>query len=203
MARQNMTQKSQRERANTATSSAAAKQRMDPHNKKALIWLWFFPMGLPLMWDKRCTWHRAVKIGVTAVIVAALFFGERAMVRFFDSSKIIHNGGIVGQTNDVKPEAEVYGPPLPTVYVRGYTNESTGSILTDEAQEDELHYVYASKDQKRYHEYECKFAYASSQRMTVYEAYYKGYTPCGLCNPPAYTPGDELAVREKTATAEP
>ena len=41
----------------------------------------------------------------------------------------------------------------------------------------------AGSDSECYHLYDCKFAYASSRRLTVYEAHYLGYTPCGLCNP--------------------
>ena len=48
-------------------------------------------------------------------------------------------------------------------------------------------YVYASEGQERYHLYKCEFAYASAKRLTLYEAYYLGYKPCGICNPPSYT----------------
>ena len=31
-------------------------------------------------------------------------------------------------------------------------------------------------------------AFDSSQRLTVYEAYYLGFEPCGRCKPPIYDP---------------
>ena len=65
-----------------------------------------------------------------------------------------------------KPEVEVYGPALPSLIVQGYTRENTGSIIVDEVQSD-VHYVYAADGADCYHEYECKFAFASSQRLTV------------------------------------
>ena len=96
------------------------------------------------------------------------------------------SGGIelVGRERDV----EVYGPALPTAMVTGYTATSTDSVFSA-AEEDETEYVYAAKEAKCYHRSTCKFAYASSQKLTPYEAYYLGYKPCGRCNPPTYTPG--------------
>ena len=87
-----------------------------------------------------------------------------------------------------KPEVEVYGPALPTLIVQGYTRDHTGSVIVDQVAND-VHYVYAADGADCYHEYECKFAFASSQRLTVYEAYHLGFKPCGRCKPPEYIPG--------------
>ena len=81
----------------------------------------------------------------------------------------------------------VYGPALPALIVQGYTRENTGSIIVDQVAND-VHYVYAADGAECYHEYKCKFAFASSQRLTVYEAYYLGFRPCGRCKPPIYDP---------------
>lgn len=86
-----------------------------------------------------------------------------------------------------KPAAEVYGPELPTAMVTGYTASATGSVLAP-ADDSDVEYVYAASTGSCYHTYECKFAYASSQKLTVYEAYFLGYKPCGRCKPPVYTP---------------
>lgn len=48
--------------------------------------------------------------------------------------------------------------------------------------------VYAAEDAECYHLGDCKFAFASSKRLTAYEAYYLRYRPCGRCNPPVYDP---------------
>lgn len=48
--------------------------------------------------------------------------------------------------------------------------------------------VYAAEDAECYHLGDCKFAFASSKRLTPYEAYYLHYRPCGRCNPPVYNP---------------
>jgi hypothetical protein len=82
---------------------------------------------------------------------------------------------------------EVYGPDLPSFIVPGYTREQTDSIIVP-AVESDVHYVYAADNARCYHEYKCKFAYASSQRLTVFEAYYLGFEPCNRCKPPIYDP---------------
>ena len=94
-------------------------------------------------------------------------------------------GGVQLVTN--RPEVEVYGPDLPSFIVPGYTSEQTSSIIVP-AVENDVHYVYAADGAKCYHEYKCKFAYASSQRLTPYEAYYLGFTPCNRCEPPIFDP---------------
>ena len=152
-------------------------------NLKTALWLWCFPVGLNKMWRKTCTWPRGVKIGITAAmaaIVAAIF-----IVPAPTAGKLTTGVQMVAD----KPEVEVYGPALPALIVQGYTRENTGSIIVDQVAND-VHYVYAADGAECYHEYECKFAFASSQRLTVYEAYHLGFKPCGRCKPPQYIPGE-------------
>ena len=162
-------------------SAKRPRQRGLSYNLKTFLWLWCFPVGLSKMWRSRCTWPRGVKIGITALMAGVL-----AAIFLFPTPARNANTGVnlvVGN-----PEVEVYGPALPALVVPGYTTEASGSIIVDEVAND-VHYVYAADGARCYHEYECKFAYASSQRLTVYEAYHLGFEPCGLCNPPVYTPG--------------
>ena len=158
------------------------KRPRNPSNVKTALWLWCFPVGLSKMWRSSCTWRTGVKIGITVAMAAVL-----AAVFIVPIPKV--SGSVNGvQIVSDKPEVEVYGPALPSLIVPGYTQQSTGSIIVDEMESD-VHYVYAADGARCYHEYECKFAFASSQRLTVYEAYYLGFEPCGRCNPPVYTPG--------------
>ena len=138
------------------------------------------PVGVVLLW--RRNWRTSTKAALTAAAAAVL----TAAVLLIPSADSRVSGGIelVGRERDV----EVYGPALPTAMVTGYTASSTDSVFSA-AQEDETEYVYAAKEAQCYHRSTCKFAYASSQKLTPYEAYYLGYKPCGRCNPPAYTPG--------------
>lgn len=175
-----------------------ARKPVNSANVKTALWLWFFPVGLSKMWRGSCTWPRGVKIGITAAMAAVL-------VAIFAVPTPTANRYTTGiQMVADAPEVEVYGPALPNLIVQGYTRENTGSIIVDEVKND-VHYVYAADDADCYHEYECKFAFASSQRLTVYEAYHLGFKPCGRCNPPVYIPGETDPVTAqplRSATAE-
>lgn len=153
--------------------------RNNPSLKTAL-WLLVPPVGLSMMWRRSCRWHPAVKAGVSVLMAAAL-----VAVLVVPTAKPATEGGIQLVTN--RPEVEVYGPDLPSFIVPGYTNEQTDSIIVP-AVENDVHYVYAADGAKCYHEYKCKFAYASSQRLTTFEAYYLGFEPCNRCKPPIYDP---------------
>lgn len=159
--------------------SAPRRRKANPANKKALKWLLlFFPVGVTMMWKHGCSWRRSTKCAVTAVMVAVL------CAVFLMPAAPEAKGGI--RLVGAKPEAEVYGPELPVSIVPGYSKQATSSVLA-EVVESDVHYVYAADGAECYHEYECKFAYASSQRLTVYEAYFLGFEPCGRCDPPRYT----------------
>jgi len=165
-------------KAQNGRKAARRPKRVNPANRKALKWLLLcFPVGVTLMWKHACTWRRGVKYAVTCAMVAVL------CAVFLAPAAPEAEGGI--RLVGAKPEAEIYGPELPANIVKGYTKQATGSVLT-EVVENDVHYVYAADGAKCYHEYECKFAYASSQRLTVYEAYFLEFEPCGLCNPPRY-----------------
>ncbi len=159
---------------------AGKRTRRKNTNARVLGLLWLLPVGIPMMWQRSCTWRRGVKIAVTGVAAALVL---ALLILPFPTS----NRGLAGGVEMVsgENEVEVYGPELPSYIVPGYVSESTDSIIVDTV-ENTVHYVYAADGAKCYHEYECKFAFASSQRLTVYEAYYLGYKPCPRCNPPKY-----------------
>lgn len=146
----------------------------------ALFVVFFPPLGIFLTW--RSTWSGVIKCCMTGAAVAVM----AVAVALLPSADGRVAGGV--ELVGVKPEAEIYGPELPTAMVTGYTVASNESVLAPSVEND-VKYVYAASSGKCYHEYECKFAYASSQKLTVYEAYFLGYKPCGRCNPPVYTPG--------------
>ena len=166
-----------------ADKKPRAKREINRDNLNTALWLWFFPVGLSKLWRARCTWPRAVKVGITAAMAAILL---AVFILSTPGSRKPVTGVELVSGN---PEVEVYGPALPAVVLTGYTQESPGSIIVDHVDTD-VHYVYAADGARCYHEYECKFAFASSQRLTVYEAYYLGFEPCGKCKPPVYTPGE-------------
>ena len=152
----------------------------DNENLKTALWLLVPPVGLSRMWRRSCTWHPAVKACISVAMAAVL-----VAVLIAPTATPPKGGGVQLVTN--RPEVEVYGPDLPSFIVPGYTSEQTDSIIVP-AVENDVHYVYAADGAKCYHEYKCKFAYASSQRLTVFEAYYLGFAPCNRCKPPIYDP---------------
>ena len=168
-----------RKAAKPKTGTERAKARRNRNTLKTALWLLLPPVGLALMWRRDCHWHPALKAGITAVMVAAL-----VTVLVFPTPSL-RPGGVELVTS--RPEVEVYGPDLPNFIVPGYTNDQTDSIIVP-AVENDVHYVYAADGAECYHEYKCKFAFASSQRLTVYEAYYLGFRPCGRCKPPIFDP---------------
>lgn len=164
-----------------ARAKRVPKRRAGNRNTlKTALWLLFPPVGLTMMWRPSCRWHIAVKTGISLVMAVAL------IAVFAIPAPTTQAGGGVSLVSS-KPEVEVYGPNLPNFIVPGYTNDQTESVITS-AEQSDVHYVYAADGARCYHEYKCKFAYASSQRLTVYEAYYLGFEPCNRCKPPIYDP---------------
>ena len=161
-------------------SNRRTPRKRDWRNLKTVLWLLFPPVGLTLMWRRSCRWPVALKAGISAAMVAAL-----VTVFVLPTPSKTAIGGVELVTS--RPEVEVYGPDLPNFIVPGYTNDQTDSVIVP-AVESDVHYVYAADGAECYHEYKCKFAFASSQRLTVYEAYYLGFRPCGRCKPPIYDP---------------
>lgn len=156
------------------------RKRRDLRNLLAVVFLILLPpVGVVLLW--RTQWSGTVKYCLTGVAVAVLAIAV-ALLPSADN-KVVGGVELVG----VDREVSVYGPGLPTAMVTGYTVSLATDSIFSEDEETQTHYVYAAKNGSCYHEYECKFAYASSQKLTVYEAYYLGYKPCGACNPPEYT----------------
>ena len=171
-----------------ARNKGGARQR-DRSTLKTILWLLIPPVGLALMWRRSCRWPMAVKGAVTAVMVLAL-----AAVLILPTPNTATDGGIELVTS--KPEVEVYGPDLPNFIVPGYTNDQTESIIVPGVESD-VHYVYAADGAECYHEYKCKFAFASSQRLTTYEAYYLGFKPCNRCKPPIYDPNTATIIYQE------
>ena len=158
------------------------RNKRDLRNLLAVLFLILLPpVGVVMLWRTR--WSGTVKYCLTGAVVAVLAIAVALLPSA--ENKVVGGIEMVGTDRDV----EVYGPGLPTAMVTGYTiSLATDSIFAEEVETD-THYVYAAKTGSCYHEYECKFAYASSQKLTVYEAHYLGYEPCGRCNPPEYVPG--------------
>ncbi|MBR6221429.1 MAG: hypothetical protein IKQ80_12770 [Clostridia bacterium] len=167
-------------RAGKAKPRARKAKKGDRSTLKTALWLLLPPVGLMMMWRPACRWHVAVKASVTVAMAAALI-----AVFAIPGPSTPANGGVSLVSS--RPEVEVYGPDLPNFIVPGYTNDQTESVIMP-AEENDVHYVYAADGARCYHEYKCKFAFASSQRLTVYEAYFLGFEPCNRCKPPIYDP---------------
>lgn len=148
-----------------------------------ILWLvLFFPVGLLRMWGKKCGWKSGVKYAVSGVCAALM-----AAILVVPSPYKNVQGGVKIVAED--PEVEIYGPGAPENIVNGYASSSRESVVMDAAQPAETDVtVYAADGADCYHLGDCKFAFASAKRLSVYEAYYLGYRPCGACKPPVYDP---------------
>lgn len=153
------------------------------YNRKTLLWLLlFFPVGVTRMLSSACSWKAGVKYAVSGLMLAALAF-----VLVYPSPYVRQAGGI--ELYNAEGEEEPFGPELPETIIGGYVQPEIQSVVLPaepENAEGPL-YVYASKEQRNYHLGTCKFAKASGQELTLYEAYYLGYTPGKCCDAPAYT----------------
>ena len=150
------------------------------YNVKTLLALvLFFPIGLTRMWRSACSWKPAVKCAVSSLVLAAFAF-----ILVFPSPSVGGNGGI--QLYGDEPAVQVYGPKLPENYVLANIPVVTGDsvVYSEDASADDRFYVYANK--VSYHLESCDYFSDSSKKLTVYEAHFSGYTPCGHCNPPLY-----------------
>lgn len=138
------------------------------------------PVGIFLVWRTR--WSNNARYCLTGLAVASMVL----IVALLPSPDARVNGGVelIGR----KKEAEIYGPDLPTAMVTGYIAPVGESVFVQEEDEGES-YVYAVPGEKNYHLSGCKYAYATAQKMTLYEAYFLEYTPCTRCNPPMYEMG--------------
>ncbi len=159
-----------------------------------------FPYGLYLMWQRSCRWHGALKCLVTAVfvcLVAAILIIPAPKSRTA-STRV----KLVG----VESNAQIFGPEAPAGYdYSAYVVADGGADLIAPEVVDDTVYVYvsAAEGSTYYHDGQCKYAFASSPRVSLYEAYKLGYTtPCGLCNPPLYDPETD-AVTDNPGTVAP
>ena len=155
-----------------------------PKRRDVKKWLLLcFPYGLLLMWRKNCRWHPAIKYAVTAAFGCAI-----AAIIIIPSPE--RQTGTSIQLVGTEPNAQIFGPEMPEGYdMSEYVVAEGGLDLIAPEVEDNAVYVYlsATAGSTYYHDSQCQYAYASSPKVTLYEAYILGYTtPCGLCNPPLY-----------------
>ncbi|MBQ8088441.1 MAG: hypothetical protein IJ074_07625 [Clostridia bacterium] len=137
------------------------------------------PVGLLLIW--RSAWDSRSRTALTCLSVAltALYV---ALIPI-QSHQLEGGVELIGR----KPQAEVYGPELPEAMVDSYIAPASNSVIST-ATVSPVEYVYAQDGEAEYHTSLCKKRYATSARMTPYEAYFLGLQPCPICHPSVYAP---------------
>ena len=154
--------------------------------KKTILWLvCCFPIGLMMMWRRRCRWPVAAKCAVSAcvaLVLAAVILPQTAPTRSEKS-------GV--EYVLAEPSVDVHGPELPSalqehpvdyesvLHVGNVTPAPTVAAETET-------YVYATVNSKIYHTTSCRRYCYSAHKYTLYEAHFSGYQPCELCNPGVY-----------------
>ena len=156
-----------------------------------------FPYGLYLMWHRSCRWNVALKTAVSVVcacIVAAILIAPAPE----------RSSGTQINIVATEPNALIFGPEAPAGYdMSDYVVAEGGLNLIAPEYVDTTIYVYASASEGStyYHTKMCKYAYATSPRVSLYEAYTLGYTtPCGICNPPLYDPATDTVYDNPNTT---
>lgn len=169
-----------------------------PKRRSVKKWLLIcFPYGLALMWRRDCRWHKAVKALITAAFAAVVL-----AIVIAPSPERQHGTEItlVG----VEPNAKIFGPEMPAGYdISDYVVAEGGQDLLVPEIIDDTVYVYlsATEGSTYYHDAMCQYAYASSPKVSLYEAYTLGYrTPCGICNPMIYDPVNDTATKNPRST---
>lgn len=142
-----------------------------------------FPYGLYLMWQKSCRWNNGLKTAVTVLCAAVV------MAIILAPAPEQTSGTRISMVEQ-EPNAKLFGPDMPEGYdMSEYVVAEGGINLIAPEVVDNTIYVYASASDNStyYHTSMCQYAYASSPRVSLYEAYTLGYvTPCGICHPPLY-----------------
>lgn len=165
------------------TAPRRARKRRMSYNAKTRLWLLMcYPIGLTRMWRARCNWRLSTKYALSSIALVAL-----AAVLLAPAPQNVHKGNIELYGDD--PEVEVYGPVLPENFFATSAPNEQSVIASSENVADDAVYVYASKSGKGYHLKTCEYYYDGNMKLTPYEAYYLGYTPCSVCNPPVYSGG--------------
>jgi len=175
-------QRRTQKRSGAVNAARVRGRRRSGYNSRTLLWLLLcFPVGLSRMWRASCTWKHGVKYAISSLPVIALI-----AVMLYPSPSIAGKGGVTLYGDD--PSAEVYGPKIPQYYVLSDNNADTPSVIVPEDQlVDTRYFVYANSKGQNYHNTSCQYYSDAAKKLTVYEAFYYGYTPCRICNPPAYT----------------
>ena len=169
-----------------------------PKRRDVKKWLLIcFPFGLYLMWKRSCRWPMALKAGLTALFACAVL----AIIIVPAPER---QAGTQVKLVGAEPNAEVFGPEMPAGYnISDYIVAEGGmDLIAPEVVDDAVYvYVSASKGSTYYHDSQCQYAYASSPRVTLYEAHVLGYTtPCGICNPPLYDPATDTVSENPGVT---
>jgi len=124
---------------------------------------------------------------VGLILTALLAVSLTVAVCLMPSPKANKAGGGI-EFVGMEQEAQIFGPELPAEVDENYvfTSVNRNSVVAGVTGETDVTYYYAAVDGECYHTGNCKFAYASSQRLTLYEATFLGYRACGACEPPIY-----------------
>ena len=138
------------------------------------------PVGLLLMWLRRCTWDRVTKSTISALVaVLVLCF---LSVRF--QAPQWEPGGVelIGDGTQIK----VYGPPIPSDLAKAVSVQPSSIVVVidDTAPTPVPIYVYCNTGGRQYHSAECEYVYPHTARVTLLDALNGGYSKCSKCNAP-------------------
>ena len=154
-----------------------------------LFLIFFFPVGLILMWNKGCKWKTPVKVIVSALI-GILFVSSLFGSNDTPTVTTMPKPTIVATTSPTPAPTTTIQPtlaptPIPTAVPEievpqtvPVEDVSESSISTDET--DEIT-VYVTNSGKKYHRSGCQYLSSSKIPISLEDAESEGYEPCSKC----------------------
>lgn len=170
--------------------SKPRKRRLNSADWFYIRWLVFcFPIGLVMLWQKRCHWPRHRKYVVTFCINALVLL--ILMPQTAPSDRTIGGVRVVSVQSQL---GEIIGPEKPEgltaqrpIIIREGSAPATQEPEEPEADETPvLDTVYINDGGKNYHVKPCRYIYNHTPTYELTARIASVYQPCPLCEPPVF-----------------
>lgn len=151
-----------------------------------LFLIFFFPVGLVLMWDRNCKWQTFVKIIISALIgIIFIYSLDLNKKQTFDfqttpvATVTVTQSPIPTPVPTIQPTLEPTPEPVAEIPVSAPSENISES--SEFISEETKTTVYITEHGKKYHRVGCQYLSDSKITISLDNAEAKGYTPCSRC----------------------